>query len=149
MIILIHLFPEIIASEWINQALMTLFRIIGNTHIDDEEKIISTDIIGRLARIPKGVCEAIIASDGLEHLIALLNSSNILLPGNAAVTIDCLVRDSPEGQRRLLTQCRRQTKYLTILKKYTSGPSTLKTRIDELYSSIHHQPVYFPSIRTT
>ena len=51
-----------------------------------------------------GVCEAIINSNGLEHLIALLNSSNILLYGNAAVAIDCLVRHSSEGQRRLLKQ---------------------------------------------
>ena len=51
-----------------------------------------------------GVCEAIIASDGLEHIIALLNSSNMLVHGNTAVTIDCLVRSSPEGQRRLFKQ---------------------------------------------
>jgi hypothetical protein len=51
-----------------------------------------------------GVCEAIVASDGLEHLIELLNNSNIILQGIAAVTIDCLVRDSAEGQRRLLRQ---------------------------------------------
>ena len=51
-----------------------------------------------------GVCEAIIASDGLDHLISLLNSSNALLYGSAALTIDCLIRHSPEGQRRLLKQ---------------------------------------------
>lgn len=48
--------------------------------------------------------EAIIASDGLEHLINLLNSPNKVLQGNATVTIDCLGRDSPEGQRQLLKQ---------------------------------------------
>ncbi|CAF4390004.1 unnamed protein product, partial [Rotaria sordida] len=52
MIILIHLFPDIIASEWISQTLITLFRIIADPYIDDEEKILPTDIIGRLARIP-------------------------------------------------------------------------------------------------
>ncbi|CAF1240359.1 unnamed protein product [Rotaria sordida] len=149
MIILIHLFPDIIASEWISQTLITLFRIIADPYIDDEEKILPTDIIGRLARIPTGVCEAIIASDGLEHLIALLNSSHILLSGNAAVAIDCLVQDSPEGQRRLLKQCRSHIKYLDILKKYIFEPSPLRTRIDELYSSIHRDPIYFPPIRTT
>ncbi|CAF4557039.1 unnamed protein product, partial [Rotaria magnacalcarata] len=33
---------------------MTLFRVIGNPRIDDEEKILPSDIIGRLARIPSG-----------------------------------------------------------------------------------------------
>ncbi|CAF4756830.1 unnamed protein product [Rotaria sp. Silwood1] len=157
MIMLIRLFPDIIASEWISQALMTLFRIIGDPHIDDEEKLVPTDIIGRLARLPtgfgmhkhSGVCEAIIASDGLEHLITLLNSSHSLLPSFAAVTIDCLVRNSPEGQRRLLKQCRMYMKYLDILRTYTTKPSPLRTRIDELYSSVHHEPVYFPPIRPT
>ncbi|CAF3714365.1 unnamed protein product [Adineta steineri] len=157
MITVIRLINDRTAAEWIGRALMILFRVISNKRIDDEEKILPTDIIGRLAHIPtgfglhkhSGVCEAIIASDGLEHLISLLNSSNILLHGNAAVTIDCLVQHSSEGQRRLLKQCRIHTQYLNILQIYTCRPSALRTRIDELYSSIHNEQVHFPPIRTT
>ncbi len=42
------------AAEWIGQALMILFRVISDVHIDDEEKLLPTDIIGRLAHIPTG-----------------------------------------------------------------------------------------------
>ncbi len=54
MIILIRLIAELTAPEWIAQALMILFRVIGDPNIDDEEKILPTDLIGRLARIPTG-----------------------------------------------------------------------------------------------
>ncbi|CAF3732060.1 unnamed protein product, partial [Rotaria magnacalcarata] len=54
MIILIRIFSEVNATTWIGEALMTLFRVIGNPRIDDEEKILPSDIIGRLARIPSG-----------------------------------------------------------------------------------------------
>ncbi|UJR37586.1 hypothetical protein I4U23_030284 [Adineta vaga] len=155
MIILIRLIDETTAAEWIGRALLILFRVIGDPRIADEDKLLPTDIIGRLAHIPtgfgihkhSGVCEAIIASDGLDHLISLLNSSDQLLHGGAALTIDCLIQHSPEGQRRLLKQCRIQTHYLNILQTYICGPSTLRTRIDELYSSIHNEQVRFPPIR--
>lgn len=61
-----------------------------------------------------GVCEAIINSDGLESLIALLGSSNILLYGLAAVTINALVRNSSEGQRKLLKQYGFLTSFLGL-----------------------------------
>lgn len=130
------------------RALLALFKVVNDPKIDEEEKILPIDLIGRLARVPTGssfshhcrsasdsfstflgfgvhkhsglriqssllfipvipclgVCEAIIASDGLEHLTVLLNSSNPLVHGNAAVTIGCLAQDSPEGQRRLFKQ---------------------------------------------
>lgn len=54
MIILIRIFPEIDATHWIGEALMTLFRVIGDPYIGDEDKLLPTDIIGRLARIPSG-----------------------------------------------------------------------------------------------
>ncbi|CAF3320546.1 unnamed protein product [Rotaria socialis] len=157
MIILIRIFSEVNATAWIAEALMTLFRVIGDRRIDDEEKILPSDIIGRLARIPSGfgvhkhsgVCEAIITSDGLERMIALLNSSNILLHGLATVAIERLVHDSPEGQRRLLKQCRTHIHYLDILKKFAIGPSILRTRVEELYALIHHETVHFPPIRTS
>ncbi|CAF1118371.1 unnamed protein product [Adineta ricciae] len=155
MIIVIRLINETVAAEWIGRALLILFRVIGDPRVDDEDKLLPTDIIGRLAHIPtgfgihkhSGVCEAIIASDGLDHLISLLNSSNALLHGSAALTIDCLIRHSPEGQRRLLKQCRVQAPCLDVLRTYICGPSVLRTRIDELYSSIHNKRVQFPPIR--
>jgi hypothetical protein len=54
MIILIRLIAEMAATEWIGRALMILFRVIGDQTIDAEEKLLPTDIIGRLARIPTG-----------------------------------------------------------------------------------------------
>jgi len=42
------------AAEWIGQALMILLRIISDVHIFEEEKLFTTDIIGRLAHIPTG-----------------------------------------------------------------------------------------------
>lgn len=54
MIILIRLISDLSAPEWIARALMILFRVIGDSHIEDEDKILPTDLIGRLARIPTG-----------------------------------------------------------------------------------------------
>jgi hypothetical protein len=54
MIILIRLIPNLTAPECIAEALMILFRVIGDPHIDDEDKLLPTDLIGRLARIPTG-----------------------------------------------------------------------------------------------
>jgi hypothetical protein len=54
MIILIRLISEMNATEWIGRALMILFRVIGDPNVDVEEKLLPTDIIGRLARIPAG-----------------------------------------------------------------------------------------------
>jgi len=54
MIILIRLISELTAPERIAGALLILFRVIGDPNIDDEDKILATDLIGRLARIPTG-----------------------------------------------------------------------------------------------
>jgi hypothetical protein len=54
MIILIHLITDQAAPERVAQALLVLFRVIGDPKIDDEEKILPSDLIGRLARIPTG-----------------------------------------------------------------------------------------------
>jgi hypothetical protein len=54
MIILIRLVSDITAPECVAQALLVLFRVIGDPKIDDEDKILPTDLIGRLARIPTG-----------------------------------------------------------------------------------------------
>ena len=54
MIGLIRLFRDINTSKSMGQALMTLFQLISDRSIDDEEKILPTDIIGRLARISTG-----------------------------------------------------------------------------------------------
>jgi len=54
MIILIRLISDLTVPERIARALMTLFRVIGDPDIDDEDKILPTDLIGRLARIPTG-----------------------------------------------------------------------------------------------
>jgi hypothetical protein len=88
----------------------------------------------------------------------------MLLHGNAAVTIDCLVRSSPEGQRRLFKQyvglfvcllsynpfvfirCRVHTHNLDILQKYITVSSPFKTKIDELCSAMHEQ-LHFPAIQ--
>lgn len=55
MIILVRLITDLTAAEWMAQALLVLFRVIGDPHVDDEEKILPTDLIGRLARIPSGL----------------------------------------------------------------------------------------------
>lgn len=55
MIILIRLITNFTAAEWMAQALLVLFRVIGDSKVDDEEKILPTDLIGRLARIPSGL----------------------------------------------------------------------------------------------
>jgi hypothetical protein len=54
MIILIRLISDLTAPESIARALLILFRIIGDSHIDDEDKILPTDLIGRLGRVPTG-----------------------------------------------------------------------------------------------
>lgn len=54
MIILIRLMNEASAAEWISRALLLLFRVIADPQLDDEEKLLPTDIIGRLAHIPTG-----------------------------------------------------------------------------------------------
>lgn len=55
MIILIRLVSGSTAPEWMAQALLVLFRVIGDGKIEDEDKILPTDLIGRLARIPSGL----------------------------------------------------------------------------------------------
>ena len=54
MIIVIRLINETVAAEWIGRALLILFRVIGDPRIDAEDKLLPTDIIGRLAHIPTG-----------------------------------------------------------------------------------------------
>jgi hypothetical protein len=54
MIVLIHLISDFGAPECIAQALLILFRVIGDPKIDEVDKILPTDLIGRLARIPTG-----------------------------------------------------------------------------------------------
>jgi hypothetical protein len=48
-----------------------------------------------------------------------------------------------------LIRCRVKPHYLGILQTYIIGSSVLKIRINELYLSIHHEPVRFPPIQTT
>lgn len=54
MIILIRLIPDLPAPESVARALLILFRVIGDSNIEDDEKFLPTDLIGRLARIPTG-----------------------------------------------------------------------------------------------
>lgn len=54
MIVLIHLIEDQMVPELLAQALLVIFQVIGNPHINDEEKLLPTDLIGRLARIPTG-----------------------------------------------------------------------------------------------
>jgi hypothetical protein len=44
-------------------------------------------------------------------------------------------------------RCRSHTEYLDILRTYMLGPSTLRSRIDDLYQSVHREQVHFPPIR--
>jgi hypothetical protein len=54
MIICIRLILDTDVTQWIGQGLMVLFEAIANPRIDDEDKLLPTDIIGRLAHIPTG-----------------------------------------------------------------------------------------------
>ena len=54
MIICIRLISDMNVTQWIGQGLMVLFQAIADPRIDDEEKLLPTDIIGRLAHIPTG-----------------------------------------------------------------------------------------------
>lgn len=54
MIILIRFISNADTTHWIGQALMILFTAIADSQLNDEEKILPCDLIGRLARIPIG-----------------------------------------------------------------------------------------------
>ena len=54
MIVLIRLISDVNATQWIGQMLTILFRVIKDPHMNDDDKVLTADIIGRLARIPTG-----------------------------------------------------------------------------------------------
>jgi len=45
-------------------------------------------------------------------------------------------------------RCRLHNHFLNILRTYIFEPSNLKTRIDELYETLHRKPIRLPQIRT-
>ena len=54
MIVLIRLLNDVEPTEWISRGLMALFKAISDPKIDEEEKLLPIDIIGRLGHIPTG-----------------------------------------------------------------------------------------------
>lgn len=78
MIILIRFISDSTAPEWMAQALLVLFRVIGDAQIEDEEKILPTDLIGRLARIPSGLPKRISLQENRNvHSFQVLDCINI------------------------------------------------------------------------
>jgi hypothetical protein len=59
MIVNIRLMIDTNPSTWIAQSLLVLFDVLINSKIDDDEKILATDIIGRLAHIPSGTVQVL------------------------------------------------------------------------------------------
>lgn len=54
MIVVIRLLTGVEPTEWMSRALMILYKPISDPKIDEEEKLLAIDIIGRLAHIPTG-----------------------------------------------------------------------------------------------
>ena len=54
MIVVIRLLTGVEPTEWMSRALIILYEAIGDPKLDEEEKLLAIDIIGRLAHIPTG-----------------------------------------------------------------------------------------------